>query len=56
VPAAEQAEEVVRKAPISRRTMEKMMSSNMLAAGVAAGGLGILYASNKMRGEREVGR
>lgn len=55
-PAAEQAEEVVRKAPISRRTMEKMMSSNMLAAGVAAGGLGLLYASNKMRGEREVGR
>ena len=56
VPAAEQAEEVVRKAPISRRTMEKMMSSNMLAAGVAAGGLGLLYASNKIRGEREVGR
>ena len=56
VPAAEQAEEVVRKAPISKRTMEKMMSSNMLAAGVAAGGLGLLYASNKMRGEREVGR
>ena len=56
VPAAEQAEEVVRKAPISRRTMEKMMSSNMLAAGVAAGGLGLLYASNKMRGEKEVGR
>jgi len=55
-PAAEQAEEVVRKAPISRRTMEKMMSSNMLAAGVAAGGLGLLYASNKIRGEREVGR
>ena len=55
-PAAEQAEEVVRKAPISRRTMEKMMSSNMLAAGVAAGGLGLIYASNKMRGEREVGR
>jgi hypothetical protein len=55
-PAAEQAEEVVRKAPISKRTMEKMMSSNMLAAGVAAGGLGLLYASNKMRGEREVGR
>jgi hypothetical protein len=56
VPAAEQAEEVVRKAPISRRTMEKMMSSNMLAAGVAAGGLGLIYASNRMRGEREVGR
>jgi hypothetical protein len=55
-PAAEQAEEVVRKAPISKRTMEKMMSSNMLAAGVAAGGLGLIYASNKMRGEREVGR
>jgi hypothetical protein len=55
-PAAEQAEEVVRKAPISKRTMEKMMSSNMLAAGVAAGGLGLLYASNKMRAEREVGR
>ena len=55
-PAAEQAEEVIRKAPISKRTMEKMMSSNMLAAGVAAGGLGLLYASNKMRGEREVGR
>ena len=55
-PAAEQAEEVIRKAPISKRTMEKMMSSNMLAAGVAAGGLGLIYASNKMRGEREVGR
>jgi hypothetical protein len=55
-PAAEQAKEVIRKAPISKRTMEKMMSSNMLAAGVAAGGLGLLYASNKMRGEREVGR
>ena len=55
-PAAEQAEEVVRKAPISRRTMEKMMSSNMLAAGVAAGGLGLIYASNRMRAEREVGR
>jgi hypothetical protein len=55
-PAAEQAKEVVRKAPISKRTMEKMMSSNMLAAGVAAGGLGLLYASNKMRAEREVGR
>lgn len=55
-PAAEQAEEVVRKAPISKRTMEKMMSSNMLAAGVAAGGLGLIYASNRMRGEREVGR
>jgi hypothetical protein len=55
-PAAEQAEEVVRKAPISKRTMEKMMSSNMLAAGVAAGGLGLIYASNRMRAEREVGR
>jgi hypothetical protein len=55
-PAAEQAKEVIRKAPISKRTMEKMMSSNMLAAGVAAGGLGLLYASNKIRGEREVGR
>ena len=55
-PAAEQAEEVVRKAPISKRTMEKMMSSNMLAAGVAAGGLGLIYASNRMKGEREVGR
>lgn len=55
-PAAEQAEEVIRKAPISKRTMEKMMSSNMLAAGVAAGGLGLLYASNRMKGEREVGR
>ena len=55
-PAAEQAKEVIRKAPISKRTMEKMMSSNMLAAGVAAGGLGLIYASNRMKGEREVGR
>ena len=26
------------------------------AAGVAVGGLGLIYASNRMRGEREVGR
>ena len=55
-PAMEQAEEVIRKAPISKRTMEKIMSSHTIAAGVAAGGLGLLYASNKIRGEREVGR
>ena len=55
-PAMEQAEEVIRKAPISKRTMEKIMSSHTIAAGVAAGGLGLLYASNKIKGERQVGR
>lgn len=53
---AEEAIETIRKAPISRRTAEKLMSSNVLAAGVAAGGLGLVYASNRLRAEREVGR
>ena len=56
VPAMEQAEEVIHKAPISKRTMEKIMSSHSTAAAVAAGGLGLIYVSNKIRGEREVGR
>lgn len=45
---------VINKKPISSRTVQKLMSSHTLAAGVAAGGLGLLYA-NKRRGERQVG-
>ena len=46
---------VINKKPISSRTVQKLMSSHTLAAGVAAGGLGLLYA-NKRRGESQVGR
>lgn len=54
--AAERALETTNKAPIAKRTMEKLMQSHTLAAGVAAGGLGLIYASNRLRAEREVGR
>ena len=32
------------------------MSSHSLAAGVAAGGLGLMYAFNRKRGEQQLGR
>ena len=54
--AAERALETTNKAPIAKRTVEKLMQSHTLAAGVAAGGLGLIYAANRLRAEREVGR
>lgn len=54
--AAERALETTNKAPIAKRTVEKLMESHTLAAGVAAGGLGLLYAANRLRAERQVGR
>lgn len=55
ISAAEQSvTKVINKKPISSRTIQKLMSSHTVAAGVAAGGLGLLYA-NKRRGENQVG-
>ena len=54
--AAERAIETTNKAPIAKRTVEKLMESHTLAAGVAAGGLGLIYAANRLRAERQVGR
>lgn len=48
--------QVTQKKAISTRTMEKLMSSHSLAAGVAAGGLGLMYAFNRKRGEQQLGR
>lgn len=51
----EQAVEAVKKAPISAKTAARSMNAYMLAAGVAAGGLGVLYGFNRQRAEQQVG-
>jgi predicted component of type VI protein secretion system len=54
--AVDEVSKVTQKKALSLRTMERLMSSHTLAAGVAAGGLGIMYAFNRRRGEEQVGR
>ena len=53
--AKEQAVDVVKKAPVSAKTAARSMNAYVLAAAVAAGGLG-LYGMNRQRGESQVGR
>lgn len=54
--SANEVTQVIEKKAISTRTMERLMKSHTVAAGVAAGGLGLMYAFNRRRGEEQVGR
>jgi len=53
--SAQAINKVTSKKPISARTVQKLMSSHSLSAGVVAGGLGLLYGINRRRGEQQVG-
>jgi hypothetical protein len=53
--SAQAITKVTSKKPISARTVQKLMSSHSLSAGVVAGGLGLLYGINRRRGEQQVG-
>lgn len=55
-PVADEIAQVTQKKAISTRTMERLMKSHTVAAGVAAGGLGLMYAFNRKRAEEQVGR
>jgi len=53
--SAQAITKVTNKKAISARTLEKIMSSHTLSAGLAAGGAALLYGLNKKRGEQQVG-
>lgn len=53
--SAQAITKVTSKKAISSRTLEKLMSSHSLSAGLAAGGAALLYGINKRRGEQQVG-
>lgn len=53
--SAEAVTKVTSKKAISARTLEKLMSSHSISAGLAAGGVALLYGINKRRGEQQVG-
>jgi len=53
--SAQAINKVTRKKAISAKTLEKIISSHSLSAGLAAGGAALLYGLNKKRGEEQVG-
>lgn len=53
--SAQAITKVTSKKAISARTLEKLMSSHSLSAGIAAGGAALLYGLNRRRGEQQVG-
>ena len=57
IPALEQeVSQVITKKPIARKTAQRLFQSHSLSAGIAAGGLALVYAANRMRGEQQVGQ
>lgn len=53
--SAQAITKVTNKKAISARTLEKIISSHTLSAGLAAGGAALLYGLNKKRGEQQIG-